>query len=104
VVNVTVAVCPRADAVTVTGCVEGGGWYTTDGPLSPDSVPGTVVDHVTSLAIDTGEAVMVTGPDAAWFPDGLMVSVGWGSLPAQAARITDAAANIRVRIEVSAMR
>src|SRR3982751_6502996 len=55
VVNVTVAVCPRADAVTVTGCVEGGGWYTTEGPLSPEIVPGTVVDQVTSFAMETGE-------------------------------------------------
>ena len=76
VVNVTVFVCPRAAAVTVTGCVEGGGWYTTDGPLSPEIVPGTVVDHVTSLASSTGPAVMVTGPDAVWFPDGVIVSVG----------------------------
>jgi hypothetical protein len=104
-VNVTVALCPRALAVTVAGLGSVGtaGRYTTDGPFVFESDPGPVKDHVTSDAIVAGLAVISCGPcSAGWFPLGVIVSIGWGSFPAQAARITDTAANIRLRIDVSA--
>jgi hypothetical protein len=54
------------------------------------------------LVSDAGLAVTVTGPEIAWAPEGVILNVGGASLPAQAARIRDTAANIRVRIDVSA--
>src|SRR5437016_4878435 len=103
-VKVTVAVCPGTVAVTVAGVELGGagGRYTTFRPLVPESDPGPLKDQVTSLASSAGLAVIVTGPDTVWLPLGLMVRVGAGSPPKQAARIRDTAPNIRVRIDVSA--
>src|SRR5207248_10931925 len=51
-VNVTVAVCPRAVAVTVAGVEVGGtgGRYVTCPPLVPDRPPGPDSDQATSLA------------------------------------------------------
>ena len=103
-VNVTVAVCPGAVAVTVAGEGSGGtgGRYTTEMPLVPEIVPGPLSDQVTSLLSDAGLAVIVTGPETICGPEGEMLNVGGDSLPPQAARIRDTAANIRVRIDVSA--
>src|SRR5882724_2004773 len=103
-VNVTVAVCPGALAVTVAGEGSGGtgGRYTTEMPLVPEIVPGPLSDQVTSLASDAGLAVTVTGPETICAPEGVILNVVGVSLPAQAARTRDTAANIRVRIDVSA--
>ena len=103
-VNVTVAVCPRAVAVTVAGvAVAGtGGRYVTCPPLVPDRAPGPDSDQATSFASCGGLAVMSTGAEIVCAPDGEMLKVGWGSLPAQATMKTQAAANIRVRMDISA--
>src|SRR6266850_2671117 len=104
-VKVTDAVWLPAVAVTVEGCdgfAGTGGRYTTERPLVPESVPPPLSDQVTSLASDAGLAVMVTGPETVCAPEGEMLNVGGDPLPSQAARIRDTAANIRVRIDVSA--
>jgi hypothetical protein len=71
-------------------------------PLVPEIVPGPLSDQVRSLVSDAGLAVIVTGPETVCAPEGEILNVGGVSLPAQAARIRDTAANIRVRIDVSA--
>src|SRR6267143_5477232 len=103
-VNVTVAVCPGTLAVTVAGEGSGGtgGRYTTERPLVPEIDPGPLSDQVRSLVSDAGLAVIVTGPETVCAPEGVMLKVGGVSLPPQPARIRDTAANIRVRIDVSA--
>ena len=77
-------------------------FHRPDGTAGPEIVPGPLSDQVTSLLSDAGLAVTVTGPEIVWAPEGVMVNVGGVPLPAQAARIRDTAANIRVRIDVSA--
>src|SRR2546430_8255002 len=86
-VNVTVAVCPRAAAVTVAGVAEAGtgGRYVTCPPLVPESAPGPESDHVTSFASCAGLAVTSTGAEMVCAPEGEMVNLGLGSLPAEAA-------------------
>jgi hypothetical protein len=54
------------------------------------------------LVSDAGLAVIVTGPEIVCAPEGVILNFGGFSLPAQAARIRDTVANIRVRIDVSA--
>src|ERR1700716_2340923 len=71
-------------------------------PLVPEIVPGPLSDQVRSLVSDAGLAVIVTGPVTVCGPEGVILNVVGASLPAQAARIRDTAANIRVRIDVSA--
>src|SRR3954463_14434568 len=86
-VNVTVAVCPRAVAVTVAVCVPvtgTGGRETTFGPLSPERDPGPLSDQVTSFANSAGLAVISTDDGAGWFPEGEMLSVGFDSPVLQA--------------------
>src|SRR2546428_1317186 len=103
-VNVTVAVCPRAVAVTVAGdgLAGTGGRYTTDCPVDPERLPGPESDQVTSFANEAGLAVIRVGPEIVWAPLGVMVR-GGVSLPAQAVKSKDnTAAWNRVRIDASA--
>src|SRR4051812_16342808 len=103
-VKVTVAVCPRAVAVTVAGVEVSagtGGREVTDGPVVPESVPGPASDQIPSFAKSTGLGVISTGPEIVCEPVGERVNVGCGSLFEQAARRTEATANIRVRIDFS---
>src|SRR3954467_6413488 len=102
-VNVTVAVCPRAVAVTVAaaGAAGTGGRKDTHGPVVAAREPGPASDQITSFANSTGLAVISTGPEIVCEPVGERVNVGCGSLFEQAARRTEATANIRVRIDFS---
>jgi hypothetical protein len=83
-------VCPLAVAVSVAvvaaGSMVAGGRYTTVPPVVPEMVPGPVSAHVTELASAAGPAVNVVGPLMVCEPDGVTVSVGCGSLGAQANR------------------
>src|SRR6266446_9308695 len=75
-VNVTVLVCPCAVAVTVAVCetsATAGGWYTTDAPEVPESIPGPDSDQVTSFASGSGLAVISVGPEMFCGPLGLML-------------------------------
>jgi hypothetical protein len=96
-VKITDAVWLPAVAVTVAGCdgfAGTGGRYTTESPLVPEIDPGPLSDQVRSLVSDAGLAVTVTGPEIVCGPEGVILNVGGFSLPAQAARIRDTAANI----------